>query len=166
MAWRFSLKNTPPLRQNRYINRKDCFRLTARKRMRERSVQHRRTPFTSLSILLSPPPYCRFRLDFPSPPLRWRFRLHSRIASTPLPLPLHWCFRLMAGIAHASLVSCSSPPSPVSAPCFSSRSSFSCASQHRHRTPESVDELTSLYNRRNHSILSRRFPIGRSLRFE
>jgi hypothetical protein len=141
------------LRLNHHIHGTDRFPLTARKRTRERPRQHRRTPFTSLAIPPSPPPHCRFRLDSPSP-------------------PFHWPLRLMAGIAHVEMASRSSPPSPVSVPCFSSRSSFACTSWHRHRIPESVDELTSLYNCRNHSIIRRpnsiemTFPIGRSLRFE
>jgi hypothetical protein len=75
----------------------------------------------------------------------------------------------MAGIAHAALTSGSSPPSPVSAPCLSS---FAWALWHRHKIPESVDELTNPYNRRNNSILDLpssievTFPIGQSLRFE
>jgi hypothetical protein len=75
----------------------------------------------------------------------------------------------MAGIAHAALASRSTPPSSVSAPRFSS---FACALWHRHTISQSVDELTSPYNRQNHSILGRpssidvTFPIGRWLRFE
>jgi hypothetical protein len=78
----------------------------------------------------------------------------------------------MAVIAHAALAFRSSQPSPVSAWCFSSGSPFACASWHQHKIPESVDELTGHYNRRNHSILGRpssikvTFPIGRLLIFE
>jgi hypothetical protein len=78
----------------------------------------------------------------------------------------------MGGITDAALATRSSPPSPVSALCFSSRSFFACTSWHRHRIPESVDELTSPYIRHPHSILDRpslievTFHIGRSLRFE
>jgi hypothetical protein len=62
--------------------------------------------------------------------------------------------------------------SPVSARCFSSRSSFACTSWHRRRIPESVDELPSPYSRRSHSTLGGpssievAFPVGRWLRLE
>jgi hypothetical protein len=122
-----------------------------------------------------------------SPPSRFPHRLHpiahsaliphglrfiSASALIPLSPPLDWRLRPMAGIAHAALVSRSSPPSPASALCFSPRSSFACSSLHRHRVPESVDELTNPYNLRKHSILGPpssievTFPIGRSLRFK
>jgi hypothetical protein len=147
MVSRFRLKNIPVLRLNHHINGTGHFPLTARKRTHERARQHRRTAFASLSIPPSPPPHCRFRHDSASPPLYWRFRL-------------------MAGNAHAALASRSPPPSPVSAPCFSSRSFIACASWHRRRIPASVDEQTNPYDRRNHSIPSRpssiekTFPIG------
>jgi hypothetical protein len=116
----------------------------------------------------------------PSLPSRFPHHLHPIAASVLIShrlrligvsaLTLHCRFRLDSPIACASLAP--SPHGRYGHAALASRSSFACASWHRHRIPESVDELTSPYNRRNHPIPGRpssievTFPIGRSLSFE